>query len=82
MGILLFDLSMLQPQHKIESGVGPITLQLDLVPKMLVPLVSDWVPKAFVVSFKLETDADLLLPKARNALKMYKHKVMFVLFLF
>lgn len=42
---------------------------------MLAPLVSLWVPHAYVVSFKLETDENLLIAKARDSLKKYKHKV-------
>ncbi|CAL7934750.1 unnamed protein product [Xylocopa violacea] len=60
--------------HKIPS-CGPSTLSLQLVPKILAPLVSLWVPEAFVVSFKLETDETLLISKARNALNKYKHNL-------
>jgi len=48
-----------------------------MVPKVLRPLVSDWIPKGFVISFKLETDHHLLVPKAQEALKNYKHSVGF-----
>lgn len=60
--------------HKISSS-GPPTISLQLVPKILAPLVSLWVPKAFVISFKLETDESLLISKARNALNKYHHNV-------
>ncbi|XP_076239330.1 phosphopantothenoylcysteine synthetase isoform X2 [Calliopsis andreniformis] len=60
--------------HKISSS-GPPTISLQLVPKILTPLVSSWVPQAFVVSFKLETDENLLISKARNALNKYKHNL-------
>ncbi|XP_043580108.1 phosphopantothenate--cysteine ligase 2 isoform X2 [Bombus pyrosoma] len=60
--------------HKISSS-GPPTISLQTVPKMLVPLVSLWVPEAFVISFKLETDENLLIPKAKNALNKYKHNL-------
>ncbi|XP_054280309.1 phosphopantothenate--cysteine ligase isoform X2 [Macrosteles quadrilineatus] len=63
------------PEHKIQSGDGAPTIQLHLVPKMLAPLVSQWVPEAFVVSFKLETNPELLISKARRALETYKHKL-------
>ncbi|OTF71933.1 phosphopantothenate-cysteine ligase-like protein [Euroglyphus maynei] len=46
-----------------------------MVPKILRPLVKFWVPDAFVISFKLETDADILLEKAREALNRYGHKL-------
>ena len=51
--------------HKLQSSEGVPNLQLALVPKMLMPLVRHWVTEAFVVSFKLETDQDLLVNKAR-----------------
>lgn len=61
----------------MQSGEGAPTISLQLVPKMLAPLVSLWVPNAFVVSFKLETDENLLIVKARTSLNKYKHKVNF-----
>ncbi|XP_039750538.1 phosphopantothenate--cysteine ligase [Pararge aegeria] len=63
------------PTHKMQSASGPPVIQLHLVPKMLAPLVNLWVPEAYVVSFKLETDENLLIPKARAALEKYKHKM-------
>jgi phosphopantothenate-cysteine ligase len=62
----------------MQSEAGPPTICLKLVPKMLEPLVNIWVPNAYVVSFKLETDEDLLIDKARGALNKYKHKVCYV----
>lgn len=59
----------------MQSGHGAPTISLQLVPKMLAPLVSLWVPEAFVVSFKLETDENLLITKSRDSLNKYKHKV-------
>lgn len=50
---------------------------------MLAPLVTHWVPEAFVVSFKLETDESLLLTKSKAALQKYHHKVSgFFIYLF
>ncbi|KAH8250037.1 hypothetical protein KR026_004188 [Drosophila bipectinata] len=63
------------PTHKMQSGDGAPTISLQLVPKMLAPLASLWVPHAFVVSFKLETDESLLIVKARDSLNKYKHKL-------
>ncbi|CAG9765230.1 unnamed protein product [Ceutorhynchus assimilis] len=63
------------PTHKMQSGGGPPNIQLQLVPKLLAPLVSLWVPLAFVVSFKLETDESILISKSRDALNKYKHKL-------
>lgn len=65
----------MQPTHKIQSGLGAPTISLQLVPKLLAPLVSLWVPHAFVVSFKLETDENLLISKARDSLNKYHHNV-------
>lgn len=52
-----------------------MSITLQLVPKMLVPVTTSWVPHAYVISFKLETDENLLVQKARKALDTYKHKV-------
>jgi len=60
--------------HKIHSD-SPLSIKLNLVPKMLQPLVSQWAPKAYIVSFKLETDENILIEKAKKALKSYGHSV-------
>lgn len=62
------------PEHKIQSSNGPLQLSMNMVPKILSPLVKDWAPQAFVISFKLETDASILLEKARRALETYRHQ--------
>lgn len=62
------------PQHKIQSTGAP-KISLELVPKILKPLVTSWVSQAFVVSFKLETDDSLLIAKSREALVKYNHKL-------
>lgn len=67
------------PNHKIQSSNGPLSLSLQLVPKMLGPLVTLWAPKAFIVSFKLETNEEILESKARQALSKYKHNVCYPL---
>ena len=59
-----FDFSRIQ---------GPPSVQLSLVPKMLRPLVSQWAKKCLVVSFKLETDPEILLSKSKAALDKYGH---------
>ncbi|KAF8773636.1 Phosphopantothenate--cysteine ligase like protein [Argiope bruennichi] len=61
-------------EHKISSD-EPLNLTLRVVPKMLTPLVHHWIPEAFIVSFKLETDSSLLLKKARGALEKYGHNL-------
>ncbi|PWN29002.1 phosphopantothenate--cysteine ligase-like protein [Jaminaea rosea] len=63
------------PQHKIQSGKGSLVIEMDQVPKVLKPMVQQWAPEGFVVSFKLETDMDLLLPKASAALRRYGHQI-------
>ncbi|KAM9361596.1 phosphopantothenate--cysteine ligase [Symphorus nematophorus] len=62
------------PEHKIQSSNGPLQLRMNMVPKILSPLVKDWAPQAFVISFKLETDATILLDKAHRALDTYRHQ--------
>ncbi|XP_063292133.1 phosphopantothenate--cysteine ligase [Pelobates fuscus] len=62
------------PEHKIQSSSGPLQITMKMVPKMLSPLVKDWAPKAFVVSFKLETDTFILLERAHKALSTYRHQ--------
>ncbi|XP_041835777.1 phosphopantothenate--cysteine ligase [Melanotaenia boesemani] len=62
------------PEHKIQSSDGPLQLSMKMVPKILSPLVKEWAPQAFVTSFKLETDAAILLDKARLALDTYRHQ--------
>ncbi|XP_006354047.1 phosphopantothenate--cysteine ligase 2-like [Solanum tuberosum] len=58
--------------HKIQSASGPLDIRLAQVPKMLSVLRNEWAPMAFHISFKLETDTDILLAKANMALKKYK----------
>lgn len=62
------------PEHKIQSSNGPLQISMKMVPKMLSPLVCDWAPGAFIISFKLETDAGILLARARRALDTYRHQ--------
>ena len=67
-------------EHKIQSssekpGTGKqLVINLDPVPKFLSKLVSSWAPReSMIVSFKLETDPDLLVSKAEQALDRYGH---------
>lgn len=62
-------------QHKIQSAAGPLDMRLTQVPKMLRMLRLEWAPSAFCVSFKLETDPEILLQKAEAALKKYQMNV-------
>ncbi|DBA67058.1 hypothetical protein WJX79_002618 [Trebouxia sp. C0005] len=58
-------------EHKIQSSDGPLQLQLAMVPKMLGTLRSTWAPEAFIVSFKLETDEQILKSKAIGSIRNY-----------
>lgn len=57
-------------EHKIQSS-ETLKLELFQVPKMLGRLKTEWAPQAYVVSFKLETDHKLVIPKARQAISNY-----------
>ena len=59
------------PEHKIQSRAGALVLEMANVPKCLGLLRSQWAPRAFFVSFKLETDEEILLQKAKGALAKY-----------
>jgi phosphopantothenate-cysteine ligase len=61
--------------HKIQSSSGALELSLTPVPKAVYSLVTDWCPSAFVVTFKLETDPEILEKKATDALAKYKHQL-------
>jgi len=63
------------PVHKIQSSEGAPSIQLQCVPKMLVPLAQLWKGGSALVSFKLETDSNILVMKARKALDKYGHKL-------
>ncbi len=74
-------------EHKIQSSEQPsgnitnqptvgkqLVINLDPVPKFLSTLVSAWAPSgSMIVSFKLETDPDLLVSKAQQSLHRYHH---------
>uniref|UniRef100_G1N5A2 DNA/pantothenate metabolism flavoprotein C-terminal domain-containing protein n=2 Tax=Meleagris gallopavo TaxID=9103 RepID=G1N5A2_MELGA len=62
-------------EHKIQSSEGALQITMKMVPKMLSPLVKEWAPEAFVISFKLETDPLILIDKSRQALEKYRHQV-------
>ncbi|KAJ7109621.1 DNA/pantothenate metabolism flavoprotein [Mycena crocata] len=62
-------------EHKIQSGKGSLHIEMDQVPKVLKPMVEEWTRDGYIVSFKLETDDGLLIPKARAALERYGHQV-------
>jgi phosphopantothenate---cysteine ligase (ATP) len=62
-------------EHKIQSSGGGLSISMDSVPKIIKPLVKEWAPTAFTVSFKLETDTDLLISKSKAALNNYGHQL-------
>lgn len=59
-------------QSRAASG---LTVHLDNVPKMLGELRQSWAPRAFIVSFKLETDETILETKAKASLQSYGQNV-------
>ncbi|KAJ6799085.1 phosphopantothenate--cysteine ligase 1-like [Iris pallida] len=59
-------------EHKIQSASGPLDMRLTETPKMLSVLRKEWAPFAFCISFKLETDPDILLQKANAAMNKYQ----------
>ncbi|KAK8813326.1 hypothetical protein WA158_002918 [Blastocystis sp. Blastoise] len=61
----------LMATHKIQSSDGPLTITLQNVPKCLGLITGTWAPKAYCISFKLETDDSILLKKARGAIEKY-----------
>jgi phosphopantothenate---cysteine ligase (ATP) len=74
-------------EHKIQSSEQSngnlfdhttpgkqLVINLDPVPKFLSTLVSAWAPSgSMIVSFKLETDPNLLISKAQQSLHRYHH---------
>lgn len=55
------------------SGSKKLVIDLDPVPKFLKQLVDGWAPEGMIVSFKLETDASILVAKAQMSLERYSH---------
>lgn len=51
-----------------SSDVGAqLLLELEKTPKMLGRLRHEWAPSCFIVSFKLETDTNILVHKVRSS---------------
>jgi phosphopantothenate-cysteine ligase len=50
-----------------------LIVDLDPVPKFLKNLVDGWAPEGMIVSFKLETDPEILVHKAEYSLERYQH---------
>lgn len=62
-----FDSSPAVPRSK------SLVIDLDPVPKFLKNLVEGWSPQGMIVSFKLETDPEILVLKAKYSLDRYQH---------
>lgn len=61
-------------EHKICSDeAGDFQITLSPVPKMIDFLKERACPRAFIVSFKLETDEKLVISKAQQSLEKYGH---------
>jgi phosphopantothenate-cysteine ligase len=60
--------------HKIQSSNHDegLTLHLAPVPKRMRRLKAEWAPSCYLVSFKLETDPDVLMRKAAAALEKHR----------
>jgi len=57
--------------HKIQSSSG-LQLHLSQVPKMLRTLTLEWALKSYVISFKLETNENILFDKSWKAICNYR----------
>lgn len=62
-----FDSSPTVPRSK------RLVIDLDPVPKFLKSLVDGWAPEGMIVSFKLETDPEILVQKAEYSLLRFQH---------
>lgn len=61
-------------EQKDQQQSKKLVINLDPVPKFLHRLVDGWAPNgSMIVSFKLETDPNLLVHKAQTALQRYAH---------
>jgi hypothetical protein len=59
--------------HKIQSSSSSgLQLYLSQVPKMLRMLTLKWATKSYIISFKLETDENILYEKAWKAICNYR----------
>jgi phosphopantothenate-cysteine ligase len=59
------------PTNKIQSRGDEMRIELSKTPKALGVIRHVWLPRAMIVSFKLETDESILLDKARAAVESY-----------
>ncbi len=59
------------PRDKMQSAEGPPQIKLSSTPKCMGALTKEWCPRAFCVSFKLETDEEILVKKAKGSIAKY-----------
>ena len=52
---LIFFYDDMQSEHKIQSGKGNLSIEMDQVPKILKPMVDEWTRGSFIVSFKVSS---------------------------
>jgi phosphopantothenate-cysteine ligase len=62
-------------EHKIPSGQNELIIRLKPVPKLLGSIKGKYAPEAFVVSFKLETDENLLEEKCLTSAEKYNQDI-------
>ncbi|KAG8624689.1 hypothetical protein KVT40_007756 [Elsinoe batatas] len=67
--------SHLDDEEEVAATISDkkLIINLDPVPKFLHQLVDDWSPRGMIISFKLETDPEILVTKAKWALGKYGH---------
>jgi hypothetical protein len=71
--------SVLQVEHKMQSSeVGSqLHLTLEKTPKMLGCLRHEWASSCFIVSFKLETNDQILVHKVNTLCQLQLHPILF-----
>ncbi|EPQ62720.1 Bgt-3294 [Blumeria graminis f. sp. tritici] len=66
-----------EAESRDDSSQSPqskhLVINLDPIPKFLKNLVDGWAPECMIVSFKLETDPDILVHKSQYSLTRYQH---------
>jgi phosphopantothenate-cysteine ligase len=62
-------------EHKISSGQNELIISLIPVPKLLGFIKSEYAPKAFVVSFKFETNGKILADKCLQSTEIYNQDI-------
>lgn len=55
-------------ENKIQSNDSELTIQLYPIKKEIYKIKTEWNPKAFLISFKLETDKNILFQKVNKAI--------------